>query len=274
MIIIMLILLFTVEELIAFIQRKDAYVMTTFIEDNYDQETSITSDDGFFFAFAVVDKNFFAGESDQQVENLLELRAYEQTDRYSVGQVSQALDLHLCNDEELDLAYSIEEYEHFTEIRPFLFCMNQQEIKIKGGLNELDFYRPTIEFRIPDESCRDDEYDGECIISREQQEQLSKKMIITFTNQMSYDNEIKKKTKVELLFFPERSTILSYAVERTRIKTDNNLISDLYGLNQEKETIFTVKKLSSENRSLNYHGRLQIQFVMSDDMTVIESVRN
>ena len=61
MIIIMLILLFTVEELIAFIQRKDAYVMTSFIEDNYDQETSITSDEGFFFAFAVVDKNFFAG---------------------------------------------------------------------------------------------------------------------------------------------------------------------------------------------------------------------
>ena len=58
-------------------------------------------------------------------------------------------------------------------MKPLLMCFDEQDIVFQGGKFDYSQIRPSIRIKIPEDQCRNDEYDAECVTTAEYDRSIS-----------------------------------------------------------------------------------------------------
>ena len=66
-------------------------------------------------------------------------------------------------------------------------CFDHSSVEISGGFNSLTGSKLAINFKIPEDECRRDPYDTECVASAGFEERLKYTNIVALTNRMRFD---------------------------------------------------------------------------------------
>ena len=68
-----------------------------------------------------------------------------------------------------------------------MYCIDPSKFYIRGDLYASSNARLAIDFSIPESLCRNDEYDMECVTTRDFDNSMASKYIFTYHNRVRFD---------------------------------------------------------------------------------------
>lgn len=225
-------------------------------------------------AFGVIDEESEDGQDmlGRPMEEYLNMRVDTfdvQFEDYAVEQP----DIHPCTEEELANFFPRNKVAsiYWDQALPLMYCIDPSKFKIRGdSYSQTSFANFRLTFNIPEEKCRENEYDLECVTTREFFETVENKRIFTFRNRVRFNAEgygegahIIKETVLQQYEFPKTATQKNYLVREDILEREDSLFMHISNLTGETDTFFDVIEDDSGATLPDWDTRLELVFRMS-----------